>query len=100
VPTVETVVKVRKPSIDIIWSSRGSETVLSITSGAAPCKDMLTVTTGKSTSGIWLTPIREKPTPPKTIKAAINIQANTGLRIETSEILMESDAPPKINLFQ
>ena len=44
-----------------------------------------TVTTGKSTSGIWLTPSRRKQMPPKMMRAAMSIHAKTGFRMERSE---------------
>jgi hypothetical protein len=39
---------------------------------------------GKSTSGNWLTPMREAATRPKTTVAAMSIQAKTGLRMQAS----------------
>src|ERR1700733_7017847 len=69
-------------------SSTGSKTWLSITSGAAPFRLNDTLTTGKSTSGSWLTPNLLKERRPKTMRAAISIHAKTGLRIESSERLI------------
>ncbi|EKO33057.1 hypothetical protein LEP1GSC171_1741 [Leptospira santarosai str. HAI1380] len=43
------------------------------------------MTTGKSTSGIWETPILENPTDPNIIIADIIIQEKIGLRIDTLE---------------
>src|SRR6058998_141763 len=73
------------PSIVVTASSSGSMTSDSITSGEAPSRVTETLMTGKSTSGFWLTPRREKPMPPKMISAAISIQANTWFLIDRSE---------------
>ncbi len=73
-------------------SSRTSVTSVSITSGAAPSHPTLTLSTGKSTSGSWLTPIRPKPKAPNTMSPIISIQAKAGFLMETSESIMA--APP------
>src|SRR3990167_6130419 len=69
-------------------SSTTSTTSVSITSGAAPSQFRRTLTTGKSTSGSRLMPIRCELKKPKNIKADMSIQAKTGLRIERSERIM------------
>jgi hypothetical protein len=77
-------VRLRMPSIWMRASSRGSTTSFSMTSGAAPSHTAETLMVGKSTSGNWLMPIRPPATMPKTIVAAMSIQARTGLRTQTS----------------
>src|SRR6185295_18555426 len=72
------------PSTVMHASSTTSTTSLSITSGAAPRNRRLTVTCGKSTSGILLTPRRVTPMPPNTSSAAMSIHAKTGFWMETS----------------
>src|SRR4029079_17541348 len=74
----------RTPSTWVSASSRTSTTSFSITAGAAPSQSTLTEMVGKSTSGNWLTPMREAATRPKTTVAAMSIQAKTGLRMQAS----------------
>ena len=74
----------RTPSTWVTASSMSSTTSCSITSGAAPSQVTEMLMLGKSTSGIWLMPMRQAATPPNTMVAAIIIQANTGLRMQTS----------------
>src|SRR4030065_576605 len=62
-------------------SSMISTTLVSMTSGAAPGYSTRTDTTGKSTSGNWLTPMREAEMPPNRMSPAISIQAHTGRRV-------------------
>ena len=50
---------------------------------------------GKSTSGNWLMPMREAATTPKTIVAAISIQAKTGFRMQTSVMFMRRAPWPR-----
>ncbi len=80
------------PSTCMTASSSGSTTSCSMTSGAAPSHVTETEIVGESTSGNWLMPMRERATPPKTIVAAISIQARTGLRMQTSVMFIRG--PP------
>ena len=75
---------VRMPSIWMSASSSGSTTSFSMTSGAAPSQLAETLIVGKSTSGNWLMPIRPPATTPKTMVAAMSIQARTGFLTQAS----------------
>ena len=81
-------VMVFTPSTWISASSRISTTSFSMTSGAAPSQVTETEMLGKSTSGNWLMPMREPATRPKTMVAAIIIQASTGFLTQISVIFM------------
>ncbi len=81
------------PSTLIHASSTSSTTSVSIVSGDAPSRVNDTVTCGKSTSGIWLTPSSRKPRAPNTIRPAINIHAKTGFRTAASESLICRPSP-------
>ena len=83
------------PSTEVTASSTMSTTSVSMISGEAPSQVTETLTTGKSTSGFWLTPspLNTLPKPvkqssPKPISANIRIQAKTWLRIEMSASVM------------
>ena len=73
-----------EPSTWTRASSSGSTTSFSMTSGAAPSQTTETEIVGKSTSGNWLMPMRVAATRPKTMVAAISIQARTGFLTQTS----------------
>ena len=62
-----------------IASSMGLMMPVSTSSGDAPGHETLTVTVGLSTSGNWLTPMRETAMMPKRIVPAMIIHAKTGL---------------------
>ena len=83
-PWRELEVIVRMPSTWISVSSSGSTTSFSMTSGAAPSQVAETLIVGKSTSGNWLMPIRLPATTPKTMVAAMSIQARTGFLTQAS----------------
>lgn len=85
------------PSTLMHASSTSSTTSVSMVSGDAPSRVSDTVTCGKSTSGIWLTPSSRNPRAPKTIRPAISIHAKTGLRTAASESLIgrPSRRPPR-----
>src|SRR3989338_10574655 len=82
----------RTPSREVNDCSTMSTTLDSMTSGAAPCQVRFTEMTGNSTSGNWLTPMPLNPIAPNTIRAAMNIQANTGRLMDRSESVM-ADIP-------
>ena len=79
------------PSTEVTASSTRSTTSVSMISGEAPSQVIEMFTTGKSTSGFWLTPrpLKTVPTPvkqrmPNPMRANIRIHAKTWLRIEMS----------------
>ncbi len=72
------------PSTCTSASSSGCRTSFSTTSGAAPSQLTETLMVGKSTSGIWLMPMREAATIPKRTVPAMSIQAKTGLLMQAS----------------
>ncbi len=79
------------PSTEVTASSTRSTTSVSMISGEAPSQEIETFTTGKSTSGFWLTPrpLKTVPKPvkhriPNPMRANMRIQAKTWLRIEMS----------------
>lgn len=87
-PCLELEVTFFTPSTCISASSIGSMTSCSMTSGAAPSHATLTLIVGKSTSGNCEIPIRVAATPPKTIVAAMIIQAKTGFSMQTFVIFI------------
>ena len=84
---------VRMPSMVLISSSRMSVTSVSIVSGEAPGRIVVTVTNGKSTRGFKSRSRRKSEIKPSTTRLAISMNANTGRRIEISGRFIVSPPP-------
>ena len=84
IPSEETELNSRMPSIVLICSSRTSVTSVSTVSGEAPSRIVVTVTKGNSTSGFRSTLSRLRDTRPSTTSATFSMSAKTGRRIEMS----------------
>src|SRR5512146_3487333 len=80
--------RVRRPWPVLSSSSRISVTADSTTGALAPGNPVDTDTMGGSTSGYSRTARREYPITPKRTSAALTMLANTGRRMEMSEIFM------------
>ena len=87
-PSMEVELMFLMPSMVITESSSTSAMEDSMVSGEAPTQVTVTVMTGKSTSGIWLIPMRLKPMAPKMMRPNMRIQANTVFFMEMSDRVM------------
>ena len=76
------------PETVLMMSSMGLVTVVSISSTLAPGSTVVTVQTGKSTSGNRSTPSSLYATTPRTTGIATSTQVNTGRLMQRSEIVM------------
>ena len=68
----------------LMISSSGLVTLVSISSGEAPRRVVVTVTIGSSTLGNWSTPMLLKENQPSTTRNSVSIVANTGRLMQRS----------------
>ena len=76
------------PETVLMMSSIGLVTVVSISSTLAPGSTVVTVQTGKSTSGKRSTPSSPYETRPSTTGIATSTQVKTGRLMQMSDIVM------------
>src|SRR5262249_60443372 len=79
------------PETVLMMSSIGLVTEVSISSTLAPGSTVVTVQTGKSTSGKRSTPSSPYETSPRTTGIATRTQVKTGRLIQTSDSVMSDE---------
>src|SRR5262249_47539168 len=83
-PSRDTLLSSSTPWMVLMMSSSGLVTPVSISSGEAPRKVVVTLTMGSSTLGNWSTPISRKQNQPSTTNSRLIIVEKTGRLMQRS----------------